>query len=76
MPDFKYSSLPSAAKSSIYLCHRSIGVMEGGDGETGKKEKKKNEQETCSSNGVKLLGVLNVYLINFKYYIICSILGA
>lgn len=47
MPDFKYSSLPSAAKPSIYLCHRATRVMEGG--KTGEKERKK--QETCSGNG-------------------------
>lgn len=50
MPDFKYSSLPSAAKHSIYLCHRSIQVMEGGDGETEKevRKKKKKEKEACT----------------------------
>jgi len=52
MPDVKYSSLPSSAKPSIYLCHCTTQMMEGGEGEMVKKErKKKKQQTTCSSNG-------------------------
>ncbi len=48
MPDFKYSSLPSAANPSIYLCHCGTQVMEGGNGKSGKKARKRMKQETST----------------------------
>lgn len=76
MPNFKYSSLPSAASPSIYLCHRATPVM-GGDGNFQRMGERGENKKTCQSNGETVwaetehLGVLHVHPISFEYHISC-----